>query len=586
MPDWKAAFNRSQATLRPSAPIPKDVRDYVSTKMEPMADLSIDDTTPDNYGTMSGLSPSAESKMVADIKAGKVPLSSRQFGASGIPLAPKVEPATVQRPAFDAKQLEADIASGKIPSGPGIVQQGQARSQDLPDRPQGIYDPLSGIYQKSGFDPSVKELPKDPNWVDPADKEYQGRGFPAGYATSRLSGVKDMDAYIALENANRAKHGLPPVQKNAAGMPLISTTSFPIEFHPEKLDGMAAGVVNQQAPTPSQNDGLPPSQPTAPGKALPWARLIADIGSNIAGKSGSVNDQFFNDLRDYADQAPEREMKVQQMRDANDPASDLSTVYRDIASKQLGFNVPATMSAAKMREMLPQMAKIWDARADDQLKMMQMQAHMKAGATGAGGAGVGTGKPLSVDALAEHSAGLDLEDIARDLKGDVDKYKDYFGPIAGRTKGMTGYDPVASALESKLNTAAQLIGKSLEGGKMTDADIIRYKKEILPSRTLTPEAAVARLDDLLKRVQSKNTNALQAMRSSGYNVDPLFVGRSRGLSAPANATTVAPASATANSPAGTTQINPEDQQKLAEFNGDPIGKAHLYPILKAKGLVK
>ena len=492
MPDWKAAFNRSQATLRPSAPIPKDVRDYVSAKMEPMADLSIDDTTPDNYGTMSGLSPAVESKMVDDIKAGRVPLSSRQFGTSGIPLAPKAEPATVQRPAFDAKQLEADIASGKIPSGPGIVQQGQARSQNLPDRPQGIYDPLSGIYQKSGFDPSVKELPKDPNWVDPADKEYQGRGFPAGYATSRLSGVKDMDAYIALENANRAKHGLPPVQKNAAGMPLISTTSFPIEFHPEKLDGMAAGVVNQQAPTPSQNDGLPPSQPTAPGKALPWARLIADIGSNIAGKSGSVNDQFFNDLRDYADQAPEREMKVQQMRDANDPASDLSTVYRDIASKQLGFNVPATMSAAKMREMLPQMAKIWDARADDQLKMMQMQAHMKAGATGSGAPGVpGATAPLFKNE-ADKQRYDNLQMIGRSLPA-------MLGSLA---KGDWTFSPIDNTYTINRRMAAEAFGRMQSGGAINKDEEARFEK-MLPSTIDSPEKQAEKLSILRQTIMDR-----------------------------------------------------------------------------------
>lgn len=127
------------------------------------------------------------------------------------------------------------------------------------------------------------------------------------------------------------------------------------------------------------------------------------------------------------------------------------------------------------------------------------------------------GKPLAaeqVDRLSTHDSSLKA---LTDIKDAVSKNPQYFGPVQGRVSSLNPYDEKAKALQAMTKTAAQNIGKSLEGGKLTDNDIVRYEK-MLPSMTDTPAIASAKLDLLDRMVVQKQASDINTFAKSGLNV--------------------------------------------------------------------
>lgn len=97
------------------------------------------------------------------------------------------------------------------------------------------------------------------------------------------------------------------------------------------------------------------------------------------------------------------------------------------------------------------------------------------------------------------------------------------GPLSGRLSGLMGKLEIgdtgraAKTLDAQLKLNAQSIGKYLEGGKLTDADIDRYK-QMLPNLTDSPEAASEKTRLLQKLISEKQQSELEALRQSGYDV--------------------------------------------------------------------
>lgn len=97
------------------------------------------------------------------------------------------------------------------------------------------------------------------------------------------------------------------------------------------------------------------------------------------------------------------------------------------------------------------------------------------------------------------------------------------GPFLGRVSGAMGAmelgetGKAAKTLDAQLKLNAQTIGKYLEGGKLTDADIDRYK-QMLPSLTDSPEAAQKKTQLLQTLISQKQQSELQTFGQSGYDV--------------------------------------------------------------------
>lgn len=129
-------------------------------------------------------------------------------------------------------------------------------------------------------------------------------------------------------------------------------------------------------------------------------------------------------------------------------------------------------------------------------------------------------KPLAAeqsDRLAGHDAGFKQLD---DLEAAIKANSDIMGPVAGRTRGLipgSETNTRAKSLQALVNTAAQKIGKSLEGGKLTDADIERYRG-MLPTNTDAPELALQKIEQVRRMVAQQQASDLDTYGKAGINV--------------------------------------------------------------------
>lgn len=112
-----------------------------------------------------------------------------------------------------------------------------------------------------------------------------------------------------------------------------------------------------------------------------------------------------------------------------------------------------------------------------------------------------------------------LDDVADLVKSKTG----IFGPGAGRISGLlakaqlgeTGRE--AASVNATLKQRAQIIGKYLEGGKLTDSDIKRYEQS-LPQLSDSPQVAQDKIDSLQRLIAQKQAAELKTFKEAGYDV--------------------------------------------------------------------
>lgn len=116
--------------------------------------------------------------------------------------------------------------------------------------------------------------------------------------------------------------------------------------------------------------------------------------------------------------------------------------------------------------------------------------------------------------LAAHDSALSqLSDLSKTVAAN----EDIVGPVAGRVATLNPYNVRSKTLDASLKIAAQNIGKSLEGGKLTDADIERYR-QMLPSVTDTPAVAQEKIATVSRLVQQRREAELKNLGQAGADV--------------------------------------------------------------------
>lgn len=117
------------------------------------------------------------------------------------------------------------------------------------------------------------------------------------------------------------------------------------------------------------------------------------------------------------------------------------------------------------------------------------------------------------------TASKDLGDIeaSHDLVGGIsefiNQYKGKMGPVVGRLTTSNPYDTDAQAFQAQMSMVAQAVGKSLEGGKMTDKDVPKYEK-MLPKMTDTPEVAQRKIKNVQKMLEDRHRTLKQYYQNS------------------------------------------------------------------------
>jgi hypothetical protein len=128
-----------------------------------------------------------------------------------------------------------------------------------------------------------------------------------------------------------------------------------------------------------------------------------------------------------------------------------------------------------------------------------------------------SGKALAAeqaDKLASHEFALSsLGDLKQAVVANTNK----MGPMNGRLSSWNPFDTTGQALQTQIQSVLQNIGKSLEGGKMTDQDRVFYQ-EIMATKTNTPEAALKKIEGIERMVQNKKLADLRTYGKAGYDV--------------------------------------------------------------------
>lgn len=98
--------------------------------------------------------------------------------------------------------------------------------------------------------------------------------------------------------------------------------------------------------------------------------------------------------------------------------------------------------------------------------------------------------------------------VASDTLSDLEQTFSRLGGGLGIAGFLGKNVPIASTeakrLDAKLSLAAQTLGTFLEGGKLTDADIERYKKDVLPTVSDPPATVTAKLQNLKRLFESRS----------------------------------------------------------------------------------
>lgn len=129
-------------------------------------------------------------------------------------------------------------------------------------------------------------------------------------------------------------------------------------------------------------------------------------------------------------------------------------------------------------------------------------------------------RPLSSEqsqGMAAHDAALkQLDDFEAALKSNAD----IVGPVAGTINAMDPRNDRAGKLEALANVTAQNIGKSLEGGKLGEADVPRYR-QMLGGMRENLDRALGKVAQARRMILQRREADIDSYGAGGYDVSRL-----------------------------------------------------------------
>lgn len=129
-----------------------------------------------------------------------------------------------------------------------------------------------------------------------------------------------------------------------------------------------------------------------------------------------------------------------------------------------------------------------------------------------------TGVQLPAGEVSKLAEGDSMTGLMAPIGENIKKNADIMGPLKGRVGGLNPYNTRAQVFDADMKMAAQKIGTFLEGGKMTDKDVPKYRA-MLPNIFDTPEVAQGKLANVTKLLQEKQAGQVDSLNRAGFKVD-------------------------------------------------------------------
>lgn len=123
-------------------------------------------------------------------------------------------------------------------------------------------------------------------------------------------------------------------------------------------------------------------------------------------------------------------------------------------------------------------------------------------------------------ALSDNQTAIDLtSQLADTLKN----YSSIMGPVQGQQAKFNPWNTDVQTFQAQMNAAAQVIGRSMEGGVLRQEDEVKYRK-ILPQVTDTPAVAQNKLKNIVKLLKDQQKNQMEFYKNvapdSGLGATP------------------------------------------------------------------
>ena len=112
-------------------------------------------------------------------------------------------------------------------------------------------------------------------------------------------------------------------------------------------------------------------------------------------------------------------------------------------------------------------------------------------------------------------------DQTKNLWSIIEKYKKEMWPIAWNIWKINKFDTDAQTANAEFNRITQIIGKSLEWGKLAEGDIKRYL-EMLPNITDNPEVAKNKLASSQQYLNDLYVWQVKSLGEAWYNVKDFY----------------------------------------------------------------
>ena len=410
-----------------------------------------------------------------------------------------------------------------------------------------LFDKLTGKFGREAVDAETNQVMRDTlqSIIQESTQGVTGEGGrnlkELGQELNKLYSFKD----IAKKQANLGRGSLPMGLTNSLGAGAGLASGFTGEGYDVKrglqnaaIGGIAPAVINNpklisavsqamskvgqagktQIPQLLQNVLMQGASRTGGNLASPLVEN-QPVQEQTQGQVPPETPQNLNAIEQQTNQqvAPPSEQSnadiLSQMKQFNVPEKNIQEFMA--FAQQQGVQLPSQQPATQGMTVTPEMMDMATLTlAPKELAKLEKIYNRQQGLLEKK---KGTDKLAAgqVTALADFDIG---EDILTNLESTLKTYENKTGPIRGRISQRNVNDPDAQGLNSELGIAAQVIGKALEGGKLAEGDIARYKS-MLPAITDTPATAKKKIDNVRRLLQSQKAIKSQALSAGGYDLN-------------------------------------------------------------------